>query len=215
MKLEANHEGVFYDKPLEMGYAMKANQKLPKITEALEKFVKNLYSSGQKTNQKWTPDQIVKEIHKNFPLKEWLKWGQVKGMIGTMKAKVLAQGSKDLDPAQLQQEAEDEIALELAANEISKAEDVLNSTKQWLKSHPLEIKGLDICQLAKDFKTKQKTNMIASASFLDDDIKSTLVEIVQELEIKISSKQPRQLTLAKKITEYVEKKCPLECLFEV
>ena len=123
-----------------MGYAMKVNQKLPKITGELEAFVKNIFDIGQITNQKWTPDQIVKEIHKKFPMKEWLRWTQVKGMIGNQKAKLLAQGSKDLDPDQLQEQAEDEIALEIAMNEVSKAKNVLDNGDKWLSSHPIEVK---------------------------------------------------------------------------
>ena len=62
-----------------------------------------------------------------------------KGMIGTNKANLLAKGSKDLDPAQLQQQAEDEIALEAIINEVTKAKDVLNNTSDWLSCHPLEV----------------------------------------------------------------------------
>ena len=60
-------------------------------------------------------------------------------MIGTNKANLLAKGSKDLDPAQLQQQAEDEITLEAIVNEVSKAKDVLNNTRDWLSCHPLEV----------------------------------------------------------------------------
>ena len=76
IELVANNDGFYYNEPLEMGYAMKVNQKLPKITGDLEAFVKNFFDSGVITNQKWTPDEIVKEIHKKFPMKEWLRWGQ-------------------------------------------------------------------------------------------------------------------------------------------
>ena len=139
IELLPNYDGFRYDAPLTMGYAMKVNNKLPKITENLQAFVANLFNQGQITNQKYTPTEMKKEIHKKFPLKEWLTWSQVKGMIGTLKAKLLAKGSKDLDPDQLQQQAEDEIALEIAMKEVTEAKDVLNNTSNWLSSHPLEV----------------------------------------------------------------------------
>ena len=39
IELVPNCDGVSYDEPLKMGFAMKANQKLPKITEELKTFV--------------------------------------------------------------------------------------------------------------------------------------------------------------------------------
>ena len=101
--------------------------------------IENLFNKGQITNQKYTPTDMKEYIHKNFPLKEWLTWSQVKGKIGTLKAQLLAKGSKDLDPDQLQQQAEDEINLEIAMKEVTKAKDVLNNTSNWLSSHPLEV----------------------------------------------------------------------------
>ena len=65
---------------------------------------------------------------------------KVKGMIGGLKAKLLAMGSKDLDPSQLQQQAEDEIALELAMKEVSQAKNILDNADNWLSSHPIEVK---------------------------------------------------------------------------
>ena len=79
IELVANYDGFRYDEPLIMGYAMKVNNKLPKITEKLDTFVKDLFDKGQITGQKYTPAQMKKEIHKKFPLKEWLTWSQVKG----------------------------------------------------------------------------------------------------------------------------------------
>ena len=135
----ANNDGFRYDDALVMGYAMKMNQKLPKKTDELKKFVENLFNEGQRTNQKYTTSEMQKEIHKNFPLEEWLTWSQVKSEIGANKARLLARGSKDLDPDQLQQEAEDEVDLETIVIEVEKAKKVLNNTNNWLSSHPLEV----------------------------------------------------------------------------
>ena len=88
---------------------------------------------------------------------------------------------------------------------------ILNHINNFL----LQVKGLDLCQLAKDFKTKQKASMTSTALFFNDDIKSTLVEIVNELGIPTTSKQQRHLNLANKITQYVEKNCTLECLCKI
>ena len=139
IELVPNCDGFSYDEPLKMGFAMKANQKLPKITEELKSFVKNLFNEGQSSNQKYTTAEMVTEIHKSFPMKEWLIFSQVKGMIGTLKAKILAKGSKDLDPAQLIKQAEDELALEFAIAEAEKAKTILNKPGNWLSSHPLEV----------------------------------------------------------------------------
>ena len=137
--LLANNEGFRYDDALVMGYAMKMNQKLPKKTDKLKKFMENLFNEGQRTNQKYTTSDMQKEIHKHFPLEEWLTWNQVKGEIGSLKAKLLARGSTDLDPKQLQQQCEDEVDLETIVKEVEKAKEILNNTNDWLSSHPLEV----------------------------------------------------------------------------
>ena len=62
-------------------------------------------------------------------------------MLGGLKAKLLAMGSKDLDPSQLQQQAEDEIALEIAMKEVSQAKNILDNADKWLSSHPIEVKS--------------------------------------------------------------------------
>jgi hypothetical protein len=142
--LLANNDGFRYDDALVMGYAMKMNQKLPKKTDEVKKFVENLFNEGQRSGQKYTTTEMEKEIHKNFPLKEWLTWSQVKGEISKLKAKLLARGSTDSDPdpdlvAQLQQQAQDEIDLETIVKQVEKAKEVLNNTSNWLTSHPLEV----------------------------------------------------------------------------
>ena len=63
----------------------------------------------------------------------------MKGEIGSLKAKLLARGSPDLDPKQLQQQCEDEVDLETIVKEVEKAKEVLNNTDDWLSSHPLEV----------------------------------------------------------------------------
>ena len=69
-----NNEGFRYNDALVMGYAMKINQKLPKKTDGLKKIMENLFNKGQRTNQKYTTSDMQKEIHKHFPLEEWLTW---------------------------------------------------------------------------------------------------------------------------------------------
>lgn len=78
--------GGFKEK-LEMGYAMKANQKLPKIEEEVKDYIQILFTQGQgqgqtqPTNQssvqKYTANDMVALIHKKYPKKNWLKLGQV------------------------------------------------------------------------------------------------------------------------------------------
>ena len=67
--------------------------------------------------------------------------------------------------------------------------------------------------MAKDFKNKPKSSL-TDALFFKDKYYSTLVEIVQELGIN-TTQNPRQLNLANKITNFVESKCPGNCLFEM
>ena len=55
-----------------------------------------------------------------------------------MKAKVLAEGT-DIEPDQLLTQAEDDLNMELALNEVEKAKNILNNTDNWLTSHPLEV----------------------------------------------------------------------------
>jgi hypothetical protein len=54
---------------------------------------------------------------------------------------------------------------------------------------------------------------LKTAAIMKEDLYETLVEIVGILGIN-TSKKPRQLNLANKIKDFVEKKCPLSCLTE-
>ena len=76
-----------------------------------------------------------------------------------------------------------------------------------------QVKGLDICLMAKDFKTKPKSCR-ADLLFYKKEHYSTLVEIMQVLGIATTS-NPRQLNLANQITKFVENSCPDSCLFEI
>ena len=86
----------------------------------------------------------------------------------------------------------------------------VSSTSKISLNFFFQIKGLDICMLAKDFKTKSK---IEDTIFFKEE-HSKLMEIVKELGIN-TTKTPRILNLANKITDFVENKCPGNCLFEM
>ena len=70
---------------LEMGYAMKANQKLPKIEAEVKDYIQILFNQGQgqtqapnqSSVQKYSANDMVALIHKKYPKKNWLKLGQV------------------------------------------------------------------------------------------------------------------------------------------
>jgi hypothetical protein len=74
--------GGFKEK-IEMGHAMKANQKLPKIEQEVKDYIQLLFNQGQaqasnpKSVQKYSANDMVALIHKKFPKKNWLKFGQV------------------------------------------------------------------------------------------------------------------------------------------
>ena len=70
-----------FEEILKMGYAMKQNQKLPKIIQEVKDFIQLLFNQGQQTNQKYSPNDIVGLIHKKYPKQNWLKFGQVKGKV--------------------------------------------------------------------------------------------------------------------------------------
>ena len=72
---------IIFDEILVMGFAMKANQKLPKIIQEVKGFVKILFNKGQQSNQKYSPNDMVILIHKKYPKENWLKFGQVKGKV--------------------------------------------------------------------------------------------------------------------------------------
>ena len=122
-----------------MGFAMKANQQLPKIIQDVKDYIQTLFNEGQLTNQKYSANDMVGLIHKNYPKKNWLKFGQVKGQISGMKAKVLAEGT-EIEPAQLLKQAEDEIDMEMVMRELEKAKSLLNNAGDWLSVHPLEVR---------------------------------------------------------------------------
>ena len=76
--------GGFKEK-LEMGHAMKANQKLPKIETEVKDYIQLLFNQGQgetqasnqSSIQKYSANDVVALIHKKYPKKNWLKIGQV------------------------------------------------------------------------------------------------------------------------------------------
>ena len=70
-----------FEEILKMGYAMKQNQRLPKIIQDVKDYIQLLFNQGQQTNQKYSPNDILGLIHKKFPKKNWLKFGQVKGKV--------------------------------------------------------------------------------------------------------------------------------------
>ena len=74
-----------------------------------------------------------------------------------------------------------------------------------------QVKGLDICLFAKDYKIKPN---FKDTLFAKEEHYSTLMEIIKELGIN-TTKNPRQLNLANKITDFVENTCPANCLFEI
>ena len=76
-----------------------------------------------------------------------------------------------------------------------------------------QVRGLDICALAKDFKSKT-ANSRTTALFFEEEIYSTLIDIVGDLGINTSN-NPRQLNLANQITKFVETNCQEKCCFEM
>ena len=67
--------------------------------------------------------------------------------------------------------------------------------------------------MAKEFKTTPKEDR-AATWFFKAEIYEELVEVVRILGIPIG-KTPRQLHIANKITQYVEKHCPDDCISEI
>ena len=67
--------------------------------------------------------------------------------------------------------------------------------------------------MAKEFKTTPKGER-AATWFFKAEIYDELVEVVRILGIPIG-KNPRQLHIANKITQYVEKCCPDDCISEI
>ena len=79
---------------------------------------------------------------------------------------------------------------------------------------PFQVCGIDICSLAKEFKGTRKESIMKTMMF-QEDLYGTLREILGVLGIPISSKNPRKLNLAYKITNFVDKNCPLSCTANV
>ena len=67
--------------------------------------------------------------------------------------------------------------------------------------------------MAKEFKTTPKEDR-AATWFFKAEIYEELVEVVRILGIPIG-KTPRQLHIANKITQYVEKQCPDGCISDM
>ena len=67
--------------------------------------------------------------------------------------------------------------------------------------------------MAKEFKTTTKGER-AATWFFKAELYDELVEVVRILGIPIG-KNPRQLHIANKITQYVEKNCPDDCISEI
>ena len=67
--------------------------------------------------------------------------------------------------------------------------------------------------MAKEFKITPKRDM-SSTWFFKAELYNEMVEVVGTLGIPIGS-NPRQLNIAHKITQYVEKCCPDNCISEI
>ena len=126
-----------------MGFAMATRQKNPKIVQKIHDFVQQIYDRGQRTNNKKTFGEIVREIQSNFERDVWIKESQVKYLVTKFKVDNLKKSKEAtnpaLDPEELRAEAKDEISQELLHQAMNRAVDVLNGKQTWTTSHPIQV----------------------------------------------------------------------------
>ena len=143
-------ENSSFDITYEMGYGQpKSTRGKSSFTKEQKAFAKQIFMHGQTTKQKLDPALASERMRKAvdsegnhlFKPKECLTASQLKGLFSRWMAEAKAQGSKDLDPEQIEHEASDDIESEVNLQTIQTIQSGVNSDEVWMKSHPLEVKS--------------------------------------------------------------------------
>ena len=123
-----------------MGFALAPKEKNAKISSVVKAFVLDCFNKGQKNKEdKLNYAQIAKLIQDTFDVEDWLKESQVKGQIVAKLKKLKAAGCDNLDPAQMDLEAENHLAEMMAHQHIAQTHEIIGKEGDWLTSHPLKV----------------------------------------------------------------------------
>ena len=123
-----------------MGFALVPKERNAKFSSTVKAFVLDCFNKGQKNkDDKKNYAQIAKLIQDTFDVEDWLKESQVKGIIVGKLKKLKAAGCDNLDPAQMDLEAENHLAEMMAHQHIAQTHEILGKEGDWLTSHPLKV----------------------------------------------------------------------------
>ena len=127
-----------------MGFALAARQKSTRYNPKVKAFVLTCFNKGQENNQtKFNYPNIVSLIQNKFPVEHWLKVDQVKNIIKGQLQKLKAEGCNDLDPNQLDLDANNDLELIMEQQNVEEVNQVLQRPGNWLTSHPLKVHLFD------------------------------------------------------------------------
>ena len=83
-------------------------------------------------------------IQQTYEKDMWISESQVKSLVTKFKTLNMKQSkaaiNPELDPEEMRTEVEDEIDQELLFEAMHNASNILNKKKNWLTSHPLQVK---------------------------------------------------------------------------
>ena len=123
-----------------MGFALAARQKSTRYNPKVKAFVLTCFNKGQENNQtKLNYPNIVSLIQNKFPVEHWLKVDQVKNIIKEKLQKLKTEGCNDLDPDQLDLDANNDLELIMERQNVEEVNQVLQRPGNWLTSHPLKV----------------------------------------------------------------------------
>ena len=86
---------------------------------------------------------IVSLIQNKFSVEHWLKIDQVKNIIKEKLQKLKTEGCNDLDPDQLDLDANNDLESIMERQNVEEVNQVLQRPGNWLTSHPLKVHLFD------------------------------------------------------------------------
>ena len=123
-----------------MGFALAPKEKNVKITSDVRAFILKCFFKGQKNkDQKVNYVEIARLIQDKFEVEDWVKVAQIKGVIKGKLKELKTAGCDDLDPAQLDVDAENWLGDIMAIQHATQTHAILGKKGDWLTSHPLKV----------------------------------------------------------------------------
>ena len=132
----------------EMGSALTKSARGQKNFSSKQKdYLRQIFTDGKQSKSKLNHDiasEKMKRARKEdgsllFTPKEWLTPEQIKGLFSRWFAELKSAEQPGLSAEEIEDEARDEITLQMQEDEIKRIQMEINKDGDWLKSHPLEV----------------------------------------------------------------------------